>query len=577
MNIRTAFPYETRHEDLRIPVPDGAGGSTRLYARVWRPVTDAPVPALLEYLPYRQERLDRAPRRPASPLVRRARLRLRTGRRCAATATARACRATPHDATEHRRRRPPSSNWLAGQPWCTGRVGMFGICWGGPQRAPDRGPRARAARGVVTVCSTDDPYDNDGHYLGGAVLGLRHARLGRAPCSPSPPRPPDPPFVGDDAGADVAGAAGGAGAPRPHLAGPPDPRRLLAGTAASARTTAAVEAAVLAVGGWHDPYRDTVLRLVEHLDPARVRGLIGPWSHQYPDRGLPPGPAIGFLQETLRWWDHWLRDTDTDTGVDGRAAAALLDQRPACRPPPSYEEMPGRWVGRRRLALAARHPVTYSPPAAPPLIVDSPQHTGLDAGRFFPFGNDADLPPGPARRGRPSVCFDFALDGRPRGDPGPAPGTAAAAHGRPVGPGRRTALRRGPRRLLHPRHPRRPRPLGPARPRPRRRRGRPGVDRGRRPSSWTAPATPSRPATASGSPSPPRTGPGSGPGPDSAGFTLDPAGSRPRTPRPLRHRVRHRVRRHGRRRGRRLRGPRARRAARRRHSRHARPHPVPDG
>lgn len=65
-----------------------------------------------------------------------------------------------------------------------------------------------------------------------------------------------------------------------------------------------IDAAVLAVGGWHDPYRDTVLRLVEHLPADRVRGLIGPWSHQYPDRGLPPGPAIGFLQETLRWWDH---------------------------------------------------------------------------------------------------------------------------------------------------------------------------------------------------------------------------------------------------------------------------------
>ncbi len=62
----------------------------------------------------------------------------------------------------------------------------------------------------------------------------------------------------------------------------------------------AIRAAVLAVGGWHDPYRDTVLRLVEHLPPDRVRGQIGPWSHQYPDRGLPPGPAIGFLQETLR-------------------------------------------------------------------------------------------------------------------------------------------------------------------------------------------------------------------------------------------------------------------------------------
>lgn len=60
-----------------------------------------------------------------------------------------------------------------------------------------------------------------------------------------------------------------------------------------------------------------MLRLVESLPADRVRGLIGPWCHQYPDRGLPPGPAIGFLQETLRWWDHWLRPTVTSVAEPG--------------------------------------------------------------------------------------------------------------------------------------------------------------------------------------------------------------------------------------------------------------------
>lgn len=44
-----AYPYRITREDLRIPV----AGEVELYARVWRPVTDEPVPALLEYLPYR--------------------------------------------------------------------------------------------------------------------------------------------------------------------------------------------------------------------------------------------------------------------------------------------------------------------------------------------------------------------------------------------------------------------------------------------------------------------------------------------------------------------------------------------
>lgn len=76
MHIRIEFPYETQREDVRIPLPDG----TLLYARVWRPVTDEPVPALLEYLPYRLTDWT-APRDWQRHLVRRARLRLRTGRR----------------------------------------------------------------------------------------------------------------------------------------------------------------------------------------------------------------------------------------------------------------------------------------------------------------------------------------------------------------------------------------------------------------------------------------------------------------------------------------------------------------
>ena len=36
------------------------------------------------------------------------------------------------------------------------------------------------------------------------------------------------------------------------------------------------------------------------------KGLVGPWAHTYPHLGR-PGPAIDFLQEQLRWWDHWLK------------------------------------------------------------------------------------------------------------------------------------------------------------------------------------------------------------------------------------------------------------------------------
>ncbi|MFF1795816.1 CocE/NonD family hydrolase [Kitasatospora sp. NPDC058263] len=40
-----SYSYRTVREDVRVPLPDG----TELYARPWRPVTDDPVPVVLEY------------------------------------------------------------------------------------------------------------------------------------------------------------------------------------------------------------------------------------------------------------------------------------------------------------------------------------------------------------------------------------------------------------------------------------------------------------------------------------------------------------------------------------------------
>ena len=37
--------------------------------------------------------------------------------------------------------------------------------------------------------------------------------------------------------------------------------------------------------------------------------MIGPWAHAYPHDAR-PGPQIGFLQESLRWLDRWLKGID---------------------------------------------------------------------------------------------------------------------------------------------------------------------------------------------------------------------------------------------------------------------------
>ncbi|NUR44068.1 MAG: CocE/NonD family hydrolase [Streptomyces sp.] len=408
MHIRTSFPYETAHEDLRIPLPDG----TRLYARVWRPLTEEPVPALLEYLPYRLTDWT-APRdfqrHPwyAGHGYASVRVDVRGHGNSEGLPTDEYSATELADGVE-------VVNWLAEQPWCDGRVGMFGISWGGFNSLQIAALAPEPLKAVVTVCSTDDRYDNDVHYMGGSVLAVdMHAWAATMLAFVS--RPPDPRYAGPgwrDLWLERLEHVD----PFIHTWLDHQTRDAYWRHGSVCEDYGAIDAAVLAVGGWHDPYRDTVLRLVEHLPPDRVRGIVGPWSHQYPDRGLPPGPAIGFLQETLRWWDQHLKGVDTGVMREPLLRAYVSDSH---RPATVHDTLPGRWVGEPAWPSPHVTTISYGLQGAP-VLVRSPQHTGVDAGRFFPFGNDADLPPDQREEDARSACFEFAVGeetwvlGRPR-------------------------------------------------------------------------------------------------------------------------------------------------------------------
>lgn len=120
--IRTSFPYETTHHDLRVPLQNG----TLLYARVWRPLTDEPVPALLEYLPYRltdwtaPRDHQRHPWYAGRHGYASVRVDIRGHGDSGGTPTDEHPATEPADGVE-------VVNWLAAQPWCNGRVRMFGI------------------------------------------------------------------------------------------------------------------------------------------------------------------------------------------------------------------------------------------------------------------------------------------------------------------------------------------------------------------------------------------------------------------------------------------------------------------
>ena len=67
-------------------------------------------------------------------------------------------------------RHPNVIAWIAGQPWCDGGVGIIGISWGGFNGLQIAALRPPALKAVITVCSTDDRYADDVHYMGGCLL-----------------------------------------------------------------------------------------------------------------------------------------------------------------------------------------------------------------------------------------------------------------------------------------------------------------------------------------------------------------------------------------------------------------------
>jgi putative CocE/NonD family hydrolase len=395
MRYRDAFPRRTETVDAWIPTRDG----TRLHARIQLPVDalDDPVPALLEYLPYRKDDWT-APRDAA-------RHPWYAGHGYASVRVD--VRGTGDSEGLLLDEYTPAEladgvdvvGWLAAQPWCTGRVGMFGISWGGFNALQVAALAPDALRAVVTVCSTDDRYDNDVHYTGGAVLGIDMAGWSGTMLAFTA-RPPDPAVVGER-WLPMWRERLEAAEPFLHrwLAHPERDDYWRHGSVCE--DPSAIRAAVLAVGGWNDPYRDTVLRLLSTLD-APVRGIVGPWAHRYPDIELPPGPAIGFLQETLRWWDRWLKDEPT--GVEDDPPLRAWIQEPV-RPATTYPERPGRWVGTPVVGETT-HELALGT-GSEPVVVAAPDHTGIDAGRYFPFGNPTDLPPDQRAEDGRSVCFDL--------------------------------------------------------------------------------------------------------------------------------------------------------------------------
>jgi putative CocE/NonD family hydrolase len=59
--------------------------------------------------------------------------------------------------------------WLAAQPFSTGKVGMFGISWGGFNSIHMAMRNPPALKAIIPIEATDDIYEDDVHYIDGMM------------------------------------------------------------------------------------------------------------------------------------------------------------------------------------------------------------------------------------------------------------------------------------------------------------------------------------------------------------------------------------------------------------------------
>lgn len=409
MEIVEAFQHRVRHvENLWIPLPDGI----RLAARAWIPegADDRPVPAVLEYIPYRKGDVTRQRDEAVHPFL------AGYGYACLRVDLRGSGDSDGLLTDEYLPRELDDGEallaWIAEQTWCNGSVGMLGISWGGFNGLQLAARRPPALKAVVSVSSTDDRYTDDVHYMGGCLLAENFAWAGTMCAHTS--LPPHPAQVGERWRTMWHERMKGSGYwLSKWLAHQHRDDYWRYGSVIEDYD--AIDIPVMAVSGWADGYSNSVFRLMKNLRGPRA-GLIGPWGHKYAYEAR-PGPAIDFLGEVVRWFDRWLKGVAN--GVEAEPMLRVWMQG-ATPPDTTLEMSPGRWIGEDSWpspsVQSQRYPLHFGrivdPDEGPGeglYSLQSPLSVGLFAGRWCSFSATPDLPHDQREEDGGALVFDSDL------------------------------------------------------------------------------------------------------------------------------------------------------------------------
>jgi putative CocE/NonD family hydrolase len=319
--------YSIRLDEVRIPLPDGV----RLAADLYMPAggaADERHPVLLEYLPYRKTEARSRNYPLYSYFVERGYVVAAVDIRGTGNSEG---RLIPYEYSDIEQQDGEAViDWLSRQSWSNGKVGMFGISWGGFNSIQMALRNPPALKAIIAVDATEDLYQEDVHFIDGII----HVDSWEMSQDLDNARPGAPDYRVDEAYF------------RDRFDTPPwmlTYKRQQRDGAFWDRASAKgrydrIRIPSFFIGGWYDGYRDSIPRMLEHVQ-APVKAIVGPWSHAWPHEPYPE-PGMEWRREAVRWFDQWLLGVDTGILQEPRFAVYVRQWHP---PGPYLEKAPGQW------------------------------------------------------------------------------------------------------------------------------------------------------------------------------------------------------------------------------------------
>src|SRR6202166_2003601 len=313
-----------------IPMPDGVRLSATLYMPEAAKVKpEEKFPALLEYLPYRKDDSTAARDYPVHAwFAARGYVSVRVDIR--GFGSSEGVPTNREYSEQEQLDCEQVISWLASQPWSTGKVGMFGISWGGFNSIQMAMRHPPALKAIIAVDATEELFHDDIHYIDG-MMHFDEFEL-NMDLAPSMPGAPD--YSLD---ATILG---------PRFESEPWSLQYFKHQRdgqfwhAPVRPLSEIKIPCFLIGGLLDGYRDSIPRMFEQVK-APVKAIIGPWNHTFPN-DAEPGPQIEWRDQALRWWDYWLKNRNT--GIMEEPPLAIYMQEWHA-PDPHLKIVPGKWRG----------------------------------------------------------------------------------------------------------------------------------------------------------------------------------------------------------------------------------------